>query len=201
MTLLQLSTSDDGRLSPVRVSAPNLAASLDRWALQQLALLPLPPGPVALRLQPGGTLTNALADDVAALLARRPELALVLQVPEQRLEEAIAADRAVLGWLTAAGVGLGVSGWSGRIDVRALTRSGVGLVELAPACQQAVTEPDGTALLTGLVAGLRAGLGRQPFVVAGDPDEILPTSGLEACGIVWAALSPARMMPDHDGEP
>jgi hypothetical protein len=193
-TLLEVSTVDEGRLTPVRVSAPGLAAALDSWALEQIGVLEVDTTSLTVRLQPGGTLGATLGDDVASLLARRPGLELVLQVPEERLAEAVAADRAVLRRLASAGVGLGVSGWSGRIDVRTLVRRRVGLVELSPQTQQEVSRPDGAALVTGLVAGLTAGLGPHVHVVADDPQETTVTSRLISCGVEWAASSSARMM-------
>lgn len=199
--LLEVCTIDNGNLSPVRVSAPGLAAAIDHWALERLAVLDLPDAPVALRLQPAGRLTNALGDAANALVAQRPGLRLGLQVPEDRLEEAIAAQRTALRALRAGGVEVGVSDWTGRIDVPTLVRADVGLIELSASCQRAVAQLDGAALVAGLVAGLRAGLGARALIVAEDLGEELLTSVLNARGIVWATPSPALMMSDDDGEP
>jgi hypothetical protein len=190
-TLVEAGTLDEGALTPVRVSAPGLATALDRWALSAAADLDVREGVLVVRLQPGGPLTPALGEDVAALLAGRPEFRLVVHVPEERLAEAIAAERAVLGQLPLLGVRLGVHAWSGGIDVRTLVRCQVHVVELSPACVQEVLRPEGAALVTGLVAGLRAGLGPDALVVANDPREDGVREALRRCGVTWVVSAPA----------
>jgi hypothetical protein len=111
---------------------------------------------------------------------------LVLQVPESRLEEAVSAQRAVLRDFPLLGVGLGVSAWSGAIDVRTLVRWRIEVVQLAQACQQAVLEPHGRALVAGLVAGLRAGLGPAALVVAEEPLNSAVADALSDCGVRWS---------------
>ncbi|SDF22663.1 hypothetical protein SAMN05660485_02937 [Blastococcus fimeti] len=198
--LLEVSTVDDDRLTPVRVSAAGLATALDEWALEQLVSLDETDAPVALRLQPGGLLTSALGDAVAALLDRRPGLRLVLSVPEGRLVEALAAQRSVLGRLSDAGVGLGVSDWSGQLDPAALVRAGVALVELSAAAQRDAARPDGAARVAGLIAGLHAGLGPAAVVVADDLGATARPTDPDPRTTVWAAPSPARLVsPDGGG--
>lgn len=192
LTLLEVSTVDEGVLTPVRVDAPGLARALDRWLFQQVPALRPPGGPGArlvLRLQPGDDLTSSLREGAAVLDDR-----FVVHVPEARLAEALSAQRAVLRELAASGVALGVAGWSGRIDVPTLVRSGIALVELAPSTQRAASGPEGAALVTGLVAGLRAGLGDGAVVVAEDSRDAETNSSLSACGVTWAIPPRATIM-------
>jgi hypothetical protein len=193
-TLVEVGTLDEGALTAVRVSAPGLATALDGWALSAAAALDIGPEPrLVIRLQPGGPLTPALGEQVAVLLGHRPDLRLVLQVPEDRLADALAAERAVLGQLTLLGVRLGVHAWSGAIDVRTLVRCLVEVVELSPACVQEVLRPDGAALVTGLVAGLRAGLGPDALVMADEPRDGAVRQALAACGVPWTVSALSRI--------
>jgi hypothetical protein len=189
----EVHTIDDGRLTPVRVDAPGLASAIDQWALEQVGALDWgTQGQLAVRLQPGGSLSR-LRPCLQELLDRRPGLRLQLQVPEPRLAEAVSAQRAVLGELVSLGVGLGVSEWTGLIDVRALVRWHVGLVELSPRWEQDVLDPDGAAAVAGLVAGLRAGLGPSALVVAEKPENAAACSALVACGVQWTAADQATL--------
>ncbi len=191
VTLVEVGTHDAGVLTPVQVTAPGLATALDRWALSAAAALDVHDVRLVVRLQPGGPLTPALGDEVAVLLGRRPDLGLVVQVPEERLAEAIAAERAVLGQLPLLGVRLGVHAWSGAIDVRTLVRCQVQVVELSQACVHEVVRPEGAALVTGLVAGLRAGLGPDALVVADEPRSAAVREALVGCGVSWSVSPPA----------
>jgi hypothetical protein len=187
ITLAEVHTVDDGVLSPVRVDAPGLASAIDQWALRQVGELDWgTTARLAVRLQPTGSLSR-LRPTLEELLERRPELRLLLQVPEPRLAEAVSAQRAVLGELVALGVGLGVSTWTGLIDVRALVRWRIGLVELSSRWEQDVLDPDGAAAVTGLVAGLRAGLGPAALMVADQPEDARSRAALAACGVQWTA--------------
>jgi len=185
-TVVEVVTVDEDVRTPVEVTAPLLAAALDGWSLNAVdGLLPAT-AHVVLRLQPGGLLTGDLGERAAALVARRPRTRLVLQVPESRLEEAVSAQRAALRDFPLLGVGLGVSAWSGAIDVRTLVRWRIEVVQLAQACQQAVLEPHGRALVAGLVAGLRAGLGPAALVVAEEPLSSAVADALSDCGVRWS---------------
>lgn len=192
-TLAEVHTVDDGVLSPVRIDAPGLAVAIDQWALRQVGELDRgTPATLVVRLQPGGSLSR-LRPTLEELLERRPEVQVLLQVPEPRLAEAVSAQRAVLGELIALGVGLGVSDWTGLIDVRALVRWRVGLVELSPRWEQDVRDPADAAAVTGLVAGLRAGLGPAALVVADQPEDAQSHAALAACGVEWTAARDASL--------
>jgi hypothetical protein len=185
--LAEVLTVDDGVPTPVRVDAPGLAVAIDGWALRQVGELDDgTPDQFAVRLQPGGSLSR-LRPAVEDLLARRPGLRLLLQVPEPRLGEAVSAQRAVLGELVALGVALGVSDWTGVIDVRALVRWRIGLVELSSHWEQDVLDPAGFAAVTAMAAGLRAGIGPTALLVADEPDDARARSALAACGVQWTA--------------
>jgi hypothetical protein len=90
-------------------------------------------------------------------------------------------------------VSLGVHAWSGAIDVRTLVRCQVEVVELSPACVQEVLRPDGSALVTGLVAGLRAGLGPDALVMADEPRDGEVRRALAACGVPWTVSALSRI--------
>jgi hypothetical protein len=87
-------------------------------------------------------------------------------------------------------VGLSVAGWTGRLDVRTLVHWQVAIVELSAEWHRDVLLPEGAAMLAGLVAGLRAGLGEAAFVVSDRPQDVTAASALADCGVRWAA--PAR---------
>ncbi|MCW2699434.1 MAG: hypothetical protein JWQ45_969 [Blastococcus sp.] len=185
-TIVEVVTVDEEVRTPVQVSAPLLGAALDRWSVEAAHGIPPTAARVVLRLQPGGLLTGDLAERAADLASRRPDTRIVLQVPERRLEEAVSAERAVLGEFPLLGVGLGVSSWSGALDVRTLVRWRIEVVQLAQACQQAVLEPQGRAVVAGLVAGLEAGLGSAGLVVAEEPVNGAVADALRACGVRWS---------------
>jgi hypothetical protein len=184
--VVEVVTVDEDVRTPVQVTAPLLAAALDGWSLDAVDGPTPATARLVLRLQPGGLLTGTLGEQAAALVARRPETRFVLQVPEGRLEEAVSAQRAVLGEFPLLGVGLGVSAWSGAIDVRTLVRWRIEVVQLAQACQQATLEPHGRALVAGLVAGLQAGLGPAALVVAEEPLSSAVADALSDCGVRWS---------------
>lgn len=186
-TLVEVSTVDAGVPSPVRVDAPGLAVALDRWAVARV--VDVDADVVVVRLQPGGALVS-LREEITALQRSRPETRLVLGVPEGRLDEAVSAQRAALHELAGLGVGLGVLDWTGRVDVRTLVRWRVGIVELSPDWHRDVLLPEGAAMITGLVAGLRAGLGDAAVVLIDRPDDATVASALADCGVRWTA--PAR---------
>jgi hypothetical protein len=193
ISLVEVHTVDDGGLTPVRVDAPGLASAIDQWALGQVEELDWSAqAQLAVRLQPGGSLSRLLPH-LQDRLDRRPGLRLLLQVPEPRLAEAVSAQRAVLGELVGLRVGLGVSDWTGLLDVRALVRWQVGLVELSPRWERDVLDPDGAAAVAGLVAGLRTGLGPAALVVAEEPADTASCAALLACGVEWTAPGPTTM--------
>jgi hypothetical protein len=186
-TLAEVHTVDDGVLTPVRVDAPGLALAIDEWALRQAGELDGgTTTQVAVRLQPGGSLSR-LRPAVDQLLARRPDLRLLLQVPEPRLADSVSAQRAVLGELVGLGVRLGVSDWTGLLDVRALVRWRIGLVELSARWEEDVLELGGAAAVTATVAGLRAGIGPTALLVADRPEDARSRTALAGCGVQWTA--------------
>jgi hypothetical protein len=192
-TLAEVHTVDDGVRTPVRVDAPGLAVAIDEWALRQVGDLEQDPSAqVAVRLQPGGSLSR-LRPAVEELLAVRPGLRLLLQVPEPRLAEAVSAQRAVLGELVDRGVMLGVSEWTGQLDVRTLVRWRIGLVGLSPVWERDVLDPEGAAAVTAMVAGLRAGIGPAALPVADEPDDARSRAALAACGVQWSARRDASL--------
>jgi hypothetical protein len=194
LSVIETGTLDEGLLSPVRVGAPGLAVAIDLWLVHAVGELP-PPGDGARRvllLQPGGELGPSLADGVAELSATEDRT--IIAVPEGRLRMALTAERAVLRQLARQDVSLAVTDWTGAIDVPTLVRGGIGLVLVATETQRSVTRPEGAALLAGLVAGLRAGLGEAATVLAVDPEAGSVTAALEACGIVCAASTSLAMM-------
>ncbi|MGY1740276.1 MULTISPECIES: hypothetical protein [unclassified Blastococcus] len=195
LTVIEACTVEEGVVDPVAVDAPSLAAALDRWLVQQVAAAgPLPEDGVdrLLLLQPGGELAPWLADGLPEPAAGPGRL--VLAVPERRLLSALTAERAVLRELALREVPLAVAGWSGLIDVPTLVRGGIGLVLLSAETQRAVVRPDGAALLAGLAAGLRAGLGDTATVFSVDAEEGSVTSALQTCGIACAVSAPVTLM-------
>jgi hypothetical protein len=188
-TLVEVGTVDAGVTSPVRVDSPGLAVELDRWALTQVASLDADEDVVVLRLQPGGALVS-LREEVAAVQRHRPGTRLVLGVPEARLDEAVSAQRAALSELPALGVALGVVDWTGRLDVRTLVHWRIGIVELSTEWHRDVLLPEGAAMISGLVAGLRAGLGDAALVLTDRPRDVPAAATLADCGVRWSV--PAR---------
>ncbi|MGY1667506.1 hypothetical protein [Geodermatophilus sp. SYSU D00696] len=185
--LLEVGTVDEDVLSPVRVTAPGLAAALDQWVLRQARGLATDgsASTLVIRLQPSSGLGPDLSEAAAELARARPEQ-VVLQVPEARLAEILVAERAVLHRLSESEVRLAVSAWSGRIEVPALVRWHIGLVELSPTTQQEVLRPEGAALVTALTAGLHAGLGPAALVVAEWSYDPQVRAALSSCGVLWA---------------